>query len=359
MASPIRRAKIPVAEPTEQQPQNAVVLPLPFPPQPSERESEARVPAERIGIILRRERERRGDDLQQIADYLCIRKGFLVALEAGRYDEFPVDAYVIGFLRSYAEFLGLKGQEAIDYYRHEMAGRRNKPSLMMPTPISEGRTPSAFILIGATIAALVIYALWYGLSSSDRAVVVAPPSLTSTTISDNHSSEAATIAPAQSLPETAAPTTTPTVNQSEPPTAIALAAPAPAPIQMPAPTVAPPSTASQPQQPAGNPVAAPLPQPTPLTISATHIVVKADQASWVLITDAKGHTVFDRVLRSGETYDVPDTRGLNLTTGNGSGITITLNGVELQKLSTAPSHVVRNIPLNAATLKTLLPQTSE
>ncbi|MDR3448422.1 MAG: helix-turn-helix domain-containing protein, partial [Alphaproteobacteria bacterium] len=136
-----------------------------------------RAKTERIGDILRTARLERNDDLYQIAEYLCIKPAFLVALENSRYDEFPADAYVIGFLRTYASFLGVDGKEAVDRYRYEMAGRRKKPVLAMPVPMSEGRTPSALILVGATIAALLIYALWYGISSANRTDVNAPPPL--------------------------------------------------------------------------------------------------------------------------------------------------------------------------------------
>src|SRR3984957_2529190 len=132
---------------------------------------------ERVGDILRRRRQQRGDDLQQIADYLCIRKSFLVALENSEYDELPADAYVIGFLRSYAAYLGFDGGDAINRYRGEMTGRRRKPVLVLPTPIVEGRTPSAFIMIGAALAAVLIYVLWYGLSSADRGIANTPPPL--------------------------------------------------------------------------------------------------------------------------------------------------------------------------------------
>jgi len=131
---------------------------------------------ERIGEALKRAREKRGDDLGRIADYLCIRQVFLAALEESRYDDLPADAYVIGFLRSYAGYLGMDGSDVINRYRREMSGRRRKPSLAMPTPITEGRAPSALIMIGAASAALVVYAIWYGLSGSGRtAMNVAPP----------------------------------------------------------------------------------------------------------------------------------------------------------------------------------------
>ncbi len=131
---------------------------------------------ERIGDALKRARETRGDDLGRIADYLCIRQVFLSAIEESRYDDLPADAYVIGFLRSYAGYLGMDGADAINRYRREMSGRRKKPALAMPTPITEGRAPSALIMIGAAVAALVIYMVWYGLSGAGRtAVNTAPP----------------------------------------------------------------------------------------------------------------------------------------------------------------------------------------
>ncbi|MGE3623982.1 MAG: helix-turn-helix domain-containing protein [Bdellovibrionales bacterium] len=132
---------------------------------------------ERVGDILRRRRQQRGDELQPIADYLCIRKSFLVALENSDYDALPADAYVVGFLRSYAAYLGFDGTEAVNRYRGEMSGRRRKPALVLPTPIAEGRTPSALVMIGAAIVAVAIYVIWYSFSTSDRALVTAPPSL--------------------------------------------------------------------------------------------------------------------------------------------------------------------------------------
>jgi cytoskeleton protein RodZ len=253
-------------------------------------------PTERLGDILRRRREQRGDDLQHIADYLCIRKGFLTALENSDYNELPADAYVIGFLRSYSAYLGFDGREAIEHYRLEMAGRRRKTMLVLPTPITEGRTPSTPIMIGAAIAALLIYAAWYGFSGSDRAIVSMPPPL-----------------PA---PSTAAATA--------PATDASTAAAGSSPVIAPAPAV------SVPQAP--------------------HLVIKAEKESWVLVADVKGNTVFDHVMKAGEAYEVPDTQGLKLTTGNGNAITISLDGSDLPKLS-RDSGILHDIPLDPARLK--------
>jgi len=330
----------------EEDPAGADVIAMPMPETPkNERNANPSAVANgvnlRIGDILKRERERRGYDLQQIADYLCIRRGLLTALENSRYEEFPADAYAIGFLRSYAELLGMKGQDAIDHYRKEMAGRRRKPDLVLPTPVSEGRAPTAVIVGAAVAAALIIYVLWYALSTSDRATVSTPPALptsvvettTPTTATPTTTTDGATAA-TETLPSTA-------------PSGIAIAAPAPTQTTM-APTAvnaaAPATTATNP-----TPAAAPKPTATPVA----HIVIKADQSSWILIANDKGQTVYDHVLKPGDAYPVPNIQGLTLTTGNGAGIVVSLDGVDLPRLSNTSSHIVRNVPLETSALKAL------
>ncbi|MDP9128629.1 MAG: DUF4115 domain-containing protein, partial [Pseudomonadota bacterium] len=82
----------------------------------------------------------------------------------------------------------------------------------------------------------------------------------------------------------------------------------------------------------------------------------ADQSSWVMITDSKGGTVFDRVLKPGEEFRVPDVAGLKLTTGNGGGITLTLDGADLPRLSNSSSGILRDISLDTGRLKAILSQ---
>ena len=304
-------------------------------------ETQSKLPPLRIGEMLQRERERRGYDLQQIADYLCIRRSLLAALENSHYEQFPADAYVIGFLRSYAELIGINGQEAINHYRQEMAGRRKKPDLVLPTPVSEGRAPTAVIMGAAALVSLLIYILWYAFSTTDRTSVTTPPALPVTT-SDTAPITASPTATTGAATETLAPAV---------PSGIAISAPAPTqkPLE---------PSANMNSSPAAPPVAAAAPSTPPTRAPAAHIMIKADQSSWILISNEKGQTVFDRVLKPGETYAVPDKPGLTLTTGNGAGIVLTLDGVDMPRLSTTTSHIVRNVPLETNALKAL-PQTGQ
>jgi hypothetical protein len=48
-----------------------------------------------------------------------------------------------------------------------------------------------------------------------------------------------------------------------------------------------------------------------------------------------------------------------LTTGNGAGVIVSLDGVDMPRLSKTTSHIVRNISLDAASLKALPPQPAQ
>lgn len=294
---------------------------------------------ERIGDILRRTREKRGDDLHHIAEYLCIRRAYLAAIENSEYEKFPADAYVIGFLRSYAELLGLDGKEAINLYRAEMAGRRKKPVLTMPTPMAEGRAPSAFVLIGAVVSVILVYALWYGLSSSDRATVSAPPSMPTS------SSAASNASVASSAADTAPVVPVVPVATVPPVTAVPN-------VQ----AVSPTSDADSVAKPVAKAMVADTSMAGGLDAAGkpSHVSIHANQSSWVMIQDGKGTTIFDRVLKPGETYRVPDEKGLMLTTGNIPGIVLALDGTDLPRLSSVGSNnsgVMRDISLDPSRLK--------
>src|SRR6184192_2955204 len=69
-----------------------------------------------IGSSLREARLRRGLDFPEIEQSTKIRGKYLRALEDEQFDLLPAQTYVKGFLRSYAEFLGLDGQLYVDEY---------------------------------------------------------------------------------------------------------------------------------------------------------------------------------------------------------------------------------------------------
>ncbi|MCG0237912.1 MAG: DUF4115 domain-containing protein [Firmicutes bacterium] len=70
-----------------------------------------------IGKKLREAREAQGLTLAMAEDATKIRKKYLLALEEGRESDLPGEVYTKGFLRSYANFLGLDGDALVREYK--------------------------------------------------------------------------------------------------------------------------------------------------------------------------------------------------------------------------------------------------
>ena len=69
-----------------------------------------------IGNSLREARIRRGIEFPQAEAAIKIRGKYLRALEEEQFEVLPAETYVKGFLRTYAEYLGLDGQLYVDEF---------------------------------------------------------------------------------------------------------------------------------------------------------------------------------------------------------------------------------------------------
>src|ERR687895_254210 len=86
-------------------------------------------PVFEIGTSLREARMRQGVDLLEAEQATKIRSKYLRALEDERFELLPAQTYVKGFLRSYAEYLGLDGQLYVDEYNSRYAPGEEEPPL--------------------------------------------------------------------------------------------------------------------------------------------------------------------------------------------------------------------------------------
>ena len=81
-----------------------------------------------IGNSLREARVRRGIDFAQAELATKIRGKYLRALEDEQFALLPAQTYVKGFLRTYAEYLGLDGQLYVDEFNSRfVAGEDHEP----------------------------------------------------------------------------------------------------------------------------------------------------------------------------------------------------------------------------------------
>ena len=69
-----------------------------------------------IGTSLREARNRQQLDLSEVEQGTKIRARYLQALEEESFDALPAQTYIKGFLRTYADYLGLDGQLYVDEY---------------------------------------------------------------------------------------------------------------------------------------------------------------------------------------------------------------------------------------------------
>ena len=69
-----------------------------------------------IGNILRTERETQGRTLTEVSKAVYIKTKYLSALEEENFATIPGEVYVKGFIRAYASYLGMDGEELVAQY---------------------------------------------------------------------------------------------------------------------------------------------------------------------------------------------------------------------------------------------------
>ena len=78
-------------------------------------------------------------------------------------------------------------------------------------------------------------------------------------------------------------------------------------------------------------------------------VARAIGDCWVEVRDGSGALILARLLRVGESYQVPKERNLTLLAGNAGGLQIDVDGRKLAPLG-AEGTVLRNVALNPESL---------
>ncbi|OUJ00984.1 helix-turn-helix domain-containing protein [Acetobacter cibinongensis] len=275
-----------------------------------------------VGNALRKRREQLGWTLPQVAAWLRIRESYLEALESGRSNVFPAEAYALGFLRTYAEAIGFDASFMVARYRLEGKGLVRKPELTFPAPPPDKHIPPA-LTVSLGIAVVVgAYMGWYHFMGH------APPV-------PEHVPPVAEIIPGEK-----------TANAPSPQVASLLPGAGSSPLPTPKPVTPPeakPTDTNAPEKPgttvpaeallAGaqqtqptQPVEAPPAAPTTAeerAASARQMAVKADAATWVQVKDSTGRVVYDHIMQPGDVWMVPsDSAPYSLTVGNAGGVVV-------------------------------------
>jgi helix-turn-helix protein/uncharacterized protein DUF4115 len=123
------------------------------------------LPMFEIGASLREARVKRGLSPADVHKAIRIRDRYLQALEEERWELLPGDAYVKGFLRTYADFLGLDGNLYVDEYSSRFAQREEQPLAPQPMARDSGSGRGVGLLrplvaIGVIVAIVAAVAAW-------------------------------------------------------------------------------------------------------------------------------------------------------------------------------------------------------
>jgi len=126
--------------------------------------------AESFGRYLRREREMREISLEEISRETKIKLPTLTALEEDRFPDLPPTAFVRGFVRNYAECIGLEPRDAILRLDHFL--QENFPEKVSPPPPARNKPALGnrrlILLLGFFLVCLFFFAYYYADRSLSR-----------------------------------------------------------------------------------------------------------------------------------------------------------------------------------------------
>ncbi len=121
-----------------------------------------------VGMFLKYTRLNQKKTLDAVSKALCIRKIYIKALEESNFKELPPVPYGTGFIRSYAEYLGLNADRIVQCYKSEAMPQKSAEQNKKGKNVIEKHTKLTIpnkrqILIGI-IAVVLIYLAWLLLS---------------------------------------------------------------------------------------------------------------------------------------------------------------------------------------------------
>jgi nitrogen fixation protein FixH/transcriptional regulator with XRE-family HTH domain len=117
-----------------------------------------------LGERLVAAREAKGIDLLRAERETKIRRAYLAALERGDYASLPGGVYVRGFLRNYAQYLGLDPDEAVAQWHHETPAEVPEPAIVVPRPLvapRKGLVLTSGAVVGVVVTVVVLAILGY------------------------------------------------------------------------------------------------------------------------------------------------------------------------------------------------------
>ena len=271
-----------------------------------------------IGQALRALREARNLSLGDIAQTTCVRRAYLQALEDMNIDQLPSRPFAVGYVKAYAEVLGVSGDLAVRQFKKDAP--TPDEALKAPVGVRKERDPRLSWVAGGCLVVVTAVVIW---NLAQHAVA--------------HDGK-----PTPPVAVTNAPP--PALLAAKGPVALGAAQPAPADSDVPQPYVTPgmakavggPGAVVAPDAPPAkvfmNPHAAVYGAPA----NGSVVTLRAMRAASLVVKGADGSIYFARQLAPGEAFRAPaNVPGLTVDAPNPQAFDVIVGGQSHGPLLTA------------------------
>ncbi len=286
----------------------------------------------KVGSLLKEMRQQKGLRLPDVSKRLCIRKFYLEAIEESRYADIPAFPYGVGFIRSYAEYLGLNSSNIVELYKEETNTAEDK-NIYVLEPQAEATVPNRKYLVISLLALILVYVLWAYYNNRDN----------------QETSPVEDVVTEEEVGDDSQPIVVEdfsVVSEVAEPAASAETAPVPSDEQivmtdakfeepLPAAKITPVPASAVETEPEAEPATKPT-APTPVTtptveqIPTEGVALKITAETWIEVKD-ENKLYISKVLYPGTIYVVPENgRGMLLSVGNTDGVEIYVNGAKTE-----------------------------
>lgn len=293
------------------------------------------------GAMLRRAREDLRLAPENVASILRLSARQILQLEEDDYASLPGPTYVRGYLRSYAQLLGLSPDRVVDVYQQycrQLAPPPIETAVAAPTgTMSENAQTARWTAAAVGVVVLLLIVFWWkGRDDSGNTTRKADSTTTYVTesgavIRDPAAAGGPTESPAAAVsPSAPVSATTPAAQlprapavapAARPATAAAVkpavpATPVPAPAAIPAPAATPAAVAAAPATVTPVPAAGPR----------GRLVLKTTQESWADVRDGRQGRLLYETLAPGRVVTLEGVAPISVFIGNAEGVQLEYNG---------------------------------
>lgn len=299
---------------------------------------------DRVGSILYNERVKKNLDLVEISQILCIRRSYLDAIEKGNYSQLPVMPYSAGFVNAYAKYLGLNNVRITQLFREEInAGEKSVRPIVNEDIPAEASIPGKFYVLSGIIAAVLVALLWNAFTPAasentqtedDKAIEIQNEAAMSPageieyfsedeTVNDKAKENAKEIVDSENLPVSVTEQITVSEGSYVEPAAVKTAV-----EQVPAKSEKKAEAKKEAKKTENQPAATKNKAEVNKAqdVAKGNILIEITKAdTWLEVKD-KNKVYISKVLHVGESYRLPDVKGLTLSSGKYDGVNVYVNG---------------------------------